>query len=80
MDYFVCHHCPSFPSSLLDRHPLSGAYPRVSNTSSYRLACLHAFLLAAAAYRDDQRCRAKYGKYWEQYCKEVPYKIVPGLL
>lgn len=36
--------------------------------------------LASAAYRDDQRCRAKYGKYWDAYCKQVPYKIVPGLL
>ena len=27
--------------------------------------------------RDDERCRGKYTTYWEQYCKRVPYKILP---
>lgn len=34
-------------------------------------------LLLDRAYRDDERCRSKYGKYWEQYCDIVPYRIVP---
>ena len=34
-------------------------------------------LLIHRVYRDDARCRKKYGKYWEYYCKEVPYKMVP---
>jgi 7-dehydrocholesterol reductase len=37
-------------------------------------------LLTDRAFRDDNRCRAKYGKYWKQYCDEVPYKIVPGIV
>lgn len=37
-------------------------------------------LLTDRAYRDDDRCRSKYGPYWEQYCTEVPYKIVPGVV
>lgn len=37
-------------------------------------------LLLDRAYRDDQRCRAKYGKFWDAYCKQVPYKIIPGLI
>jgi 7-dehydrocholesterol reductase len=37
-------------------------------------------LLTDRAFRDDDRCRMKYGKYWEQYCSEVPYKIVPGVV
>jgi len=36
-------------------------------------------LLTDRALRDDARCRGKYGKYWEQYCQLVPYKMVPGL-
>jgi 7-dehydrocholesterol reductase len=34
-------------------------------------------LLSHRAVRDDNKCRKKYGKYWEEYCKQVPYKIIP---
>jgi len=37
-------------------------------------------LLVDRAFRDDDRCQKKYGIYWDEYCKEVPYRIVPGLL
>lgn len=36
-------------------------------------------LLMHRSFRDDWKCRAKYGKYWEQYCKKVPYKVVPSI-
>jgi delta14-sterol reductase len=29
------------------------------------------------AWRDDRRCRAKYGDTWERYCAEVPYRLIP---
>lgn len=28
---------------------------------------------------DDRRCAAKYGALWTEYCRRVPYRIVPGL-
>lgn len=34
-------------------------------------------LLIHRAMRDDEWCRAKYGKDWDSYCKEVPYKLIP---
>ena len=34
-------------------------------------------LLTDRAFRDDSRCQSKYGKYWAEYCKSVPYKMVP---
>lgn len=37
-------------------------------------------LLTDRAFRDDNRCRAKYGKDWDTYCAQVPSKIVPGVL
>jgi 7-dehydrocholesterol reductase len=37
-------------------------------------------LLTDRAFRDDDRCRKKYGKYWTEYCEVVPYKIVPGVV
>ena len=34
-------------------------------------------LLTDRAFRDDMRCASKYGKFWTQYTKSVPYKMVP---
>ena len=36
-------------------------------------------LLMDRAARDDQRCRRKYGASWEEYCRRVPWKILPGI-
>ena len=33
--------------------------------------------LASRQYDDDVRCAKKYGSLWEEYCKIVPYRIVP---
>jgi len=37
-------------------------------------------LLTDRAFRDDDRCKSKYGEYWTEYCRQVPYKIVPGIV
>ena len=37
-------------------------------------------LLLDRAWRDDARCGDKYKKYWSEYCKVVPYKIIPGVV
>lgn len=26
---------------------------------------------------DQQRCQGKYGKYWDDYCAAVPFKLIP---
>ena len=36
-------------------------------------------LLMHRAHRDDQKCRLKYGKAWEEYCREVPWKVWPKI-
>ena len=36
-------------------------------------------LLFDRANRDDRRCLKKYGQAWEEYCKKVRWKIVPGV-
>lgn len=34
-------------------------------------------LLTHRSFRDDAKCSKKYGEYWKEYCKRVPYKIIP---
>ena len=36
-------------------------------------------LLAHRAWRDDKRCRKKYGKLWEEYCLIAKYKMIPKI-
>lgn len=36
-------------------------------------------LLVHRCYRDEHRCHHKYGKAWEEYCRRVPYRIIPGI-
>ena len=36
-------------------------------------------LLLDRTFRIDERCAAKYGKYWEQYRARVPYRLIPGV-
>lgn len=38
-----------------------------------------AILLVDRAGRDDRRCRRKYGAAWDEYCRRVPWKILPGI-
>jgi len=34
-------------------------------------------LLVHRNLRDEEKCRKKYGKFWEQYCEQVKYNIIP---
>jgi len=36
-------------------------------------------LLVHRAWRDEQRCSAKYGDLWREYCRVVPGRILPSL-
>ena len=36
-------------------------------------------LLSHRAWRDEQRCRNKYGELWEAYCQKVKFRMVPFL-
>lgn len=38
-----------------------------------------AILLIHRERRDEEKCRRKYGKDWDAYCKKVPWRIVPGI-
>jgi protein-S-isoprenylcysteine O-methyltransferase Ste14 len=36
-------------------------------------------LLVHRAWRDNERCREKYGRDWQEYCRRVPWRILPGV-
>ena len=36
-------------------------------------------LLVPRQADDDRRCRAKYGALWDEYCRRVPHRIIPGI-
>ena len=38
-----------------------------------------AVLLIHRELRDEEKCRRKYGKDWDEYCKQVKWRIVPGV-
>jgi delta14-sterol reductase len=38
-----------------------------------------AVLLVHREMRDEEKCRKKYGKDWDEYCRRVPSKIIPGI-
>jgi Delta14-sterol reductase len=44
---------------------------------TYFFMVYFAVLLIHRERRDEAKCRAKYGKDWEEYCKKVPWRIIP---
>lgn len=34
-------------------------------------------LLVHRIFRDEEKCKAKYGKGWDSYCKKVSYRLIP---
>jgi protein-S-isoprenylcysteine O-methyltransferase Ste14 len=36
-------------------------------------------LLVPRQAQDDRRCAKKYGALWKEYCRRVPYRIIPGV-
>ena len=34
-------------------------------------------LLTHRAWRDDKKCREKYGALWDEYCRKATFKMIP---
>lgn len=54
---------------------LSGAQSFVPYILPFWLFCL----LTHRAWRDEQRCRLKYGKLWDEYCQRARFRMIPFL-
>ncbi|OCT53128.1 Delta(14)-sterol reductase [Cladophialophora carrionii] len=46
---------------------------------SYFYVIYFGVLLVHRQLRDEEKCRKKYGKDWERYCKRVKWRIIPGI-
>ena len=49
------------------------------NALPYFYVVFLTILLVHRSLRDEEKCRSKYGKYWQEYCEAVPSRIIPGL-
>jgi delta14-sterol reductase len=54
---------------------LALGWPRLPLPWLYPL--YYVVLLLPRQHFDDQRCAAKYGALWAEYCRRVPYRIIP---
>lgn len=52
---------------------------KTSGVVPYVYVIFLTILLTDRAFRDEIRCSQKYGKYYEEYCRLVPSKIIPGV-
>ena len=51
----------------------------IKNVLPYTYIIFMTWLLLNRCSRDDARCTGKYGKYWEEYKRRVPYSLIPGI-
>jgi 7-dehydrocholesterol reductase len=68
------HYLPELAVALSWALPAGGAA-----LLPYTYVIFLGILLVDRAGRDDLRCRRKYGAAWAEYCRLVPYRMVPGL-
>ncbi len=50
-----------------------------SGVIAYVYVTFLTILLTDRAYRDELRCSAKYGKFYDLYCAQVPWRMIPGV-
>ncbi|KAK0063306.1 7-dehydrocholesterol reductase [Biomphalaria pfeifferi] len=68
------HYIPEVIITLLWSFPA-----RFENLLPYSHIFFLLVLLIHRSFRDDRKCRQKYGTFWSQYCERVRYRIVPHL-
>jgi 7-dehydrocholesterol reductase len=49
------------------------------NLIAYFYVIFLTILLLDRAFRHERRCKVKYGESWEDYCDQVPFKVIPFL-
>lgn len=80
--YVVTRKPPSFaPDSIVGADSMRTVEPGEARgwgmIITYFFMLYFAVLLIHRERRDEEKCKKKYGKDWEEYCRRVPYRIVP---
>ena len=57
--------------------PASRSFPRPWLAFAYVAFLL--VLLVHRIFRDEDKCRTKYGRGWDEYCSVVRYRLLPGI-
>ena len=47
------------------------------NAMAYSYFIWLVILLVHRTFRGDTKCSKKYQQYWTEYCRRVPYKVIP---
>lgn len=68
---------PSAPSSFQGYPFCPLLLPGLSHLLPYFYVLYFTALLVHREARDEQQCLQKYGRAWQEYCKRVPYRIIP---
>jgi delta14-sterol reductase len=90
---YIVQHTSPMPSSSgqsLPNHDVVGGHANTGATEivqgeargwgmaiTYFYVLYFAILLIHRELRDEEKCKRKYGKDWERYTKQVPYRILP---
>jgi delta14-sterol reductase len=56
---------------------ISFSLPCTTQLGGYFYPIYLIILLIHRQIRDDKKCSEKYGKLWNEYCKAVPYRLIP---
>jgi 7-dehydrocholesterol reductase len=68
------HYVPEIAAALCWTIPVL-----LSNPVAYFYVFFLTILLVDRAFRHERRCRNKYGDSWDDYCEQVPFKVIPFL-
>jgi 7-dehydrocholesterol reductase len=68
------HYVPEIAAALCWTIPVL-----MSNPVAYFYVFFLTILLLDRAFRHERRCRNKYGDSWDDYCEQVPFKVIPFL-
>lgn len=71
---------PTFPSWGVPKALSWGLICGFDSFIPYFYLAFFLAMISHRAYRDNQRCAAKYKKDWDAYCSQVPYTFIPGLI
>lgn len=77
---------PADGAFIKDDHSLRGGMEVVPGEArgwgmliTYFYMLYFAILLVHRERRDEEKCRKKYGRDWDEYCRRVPSRIIPGI-